>query len=612
METAIKSKSLNIGGMTCVGCQNTIERALRQQYGVVKVKVDYRAGKAEIDYDADAISPEEIVRTIEDLGYQALPEGGHPKTHYRRALGMLLIIASLFVALERTGLINLLAPTQLAEAGMGFGMLFVVGLITSVHCVAMCGGINLSQCLSRGGAPKSSRSPISSAGLLYNLGRVISYTAVGFVVGAAGSVFTFSNTVQGFIKLGAGVFMVILGLNMLDLFPWMRRLALSMPLSPGCGGGCSSAKSSKSPLIVGLLNGFMPCGPLQAMQLYALSTGSPVKGALSMFVFALGTLPLMLGLGALSAALAKKHLHNMMTAGAVLVAVLGLSMFSQGLSLSGVAVPLLTADASDGSGAGPVMKDGVQFVESTLAPGRYPNITVEAGTPVEWVITAPQGSINGCNNRFYIPAYDITHQFQPGENVIRFTPDKAGVYQYSCWMGMIRGRITVVEPGTPIDGSADDADAVIPDPTPAGYTIPTDLLAVAELTTDESGTPIQIVDISLTEQGFSPAVMVVQAGTNVMWRIRYDAPSATDQTLLMIPDYVTQLPIASGENGFYFYPEQSFDFSTADSTFYGYVKVVEDITAIDEAAIKAEVANFETLIWPPELYYSGGGGSCCQ
>ncbi len=611
METAIKSKTLNIGGMTCVGCQNTIERALRQQSGIIKAKVDYRAGKAEIEYDADILSREEIIGTIEDLGYQVLPEGGRAKTHYRRALGMLLIIASLFVALERTGLINLLAPTQLAAAGMNFGTLFVVGLITSVHCVAMCGGINLSQCLS-GGGPENSRSPILSAGLLYNLGRVISYTAVGFVVGAAGSVFTFSNTVQGFIKLGAGVFMVILGLNMLDLFPWMRRLSLSMPVFRGCAGGCSSAKSSKSPLIVGLLNGFMPCGPLQAMQLYALSTGSPVKGALSMLVFALGTLPLMLGLGALSAALAKKHLHNMMTAGAVLVAVLGLSMFSQGLSLSGVAMPLLTADASDSTGAGTVMKDGVQFVESTLAPGRYPNITVEAGTPVKWVITAPQGSINGCNNRFNIPAYDITHQFQPGENVISFTPDKAGVYQYSCWMGMIRGRITVVEPGTPIDNSTNDAEVAIPDPTPAGYTIPTDLLAVAELTTDESGTPIQIVDILLTEQGFSPAVMVVQAGTNVLWRIRYDAPSTTDQTLMMIPDYVTQLPIVSGENGFYFYPEQDFDFSTADNAFYGYVKVVEDITAIDAAAIKAEVANFETLIWPPEIYYSSAGGSCCQ
>lgn len=609
METAIKSKSLNIGGMTCVGCQNTIERALRQQYGIVKARVDYRAGKAEIQYDTDAISPEEIVETIEGLGYQVLPEGGQPKTNYRRALGMLLIIASLFVALERTGLINLLAPTQLAEAGMNFGMLFVVGLITSVHCVAMCGGINLSQCLPRGGQPESSRWPISSAGLLYNLGRVISYTAVGYVVGAAGSAFTFSNTVQGFIKLGAGIFMVILGLNMLDLFPWMRRLSLSMPMSGNCKGGCSSAKS---PLIVGLLNGLMPCGPLQAMQLYALSTGSPVKGALSMLVFALGTLPLMLGLGALSAALAKKHLHNMMTAGAVLVAVLGLSMFSQGLSLSGVAVPLLPANASDSSGSGPVMKDGVQFVESTLAPGRYPNITVEAGTPVEWVITAPQGSINGCNNRFYVPAYDITHQFQPGENVIRFTPDKAGVYQYSCWMGMIRGRITVVETGTPIDNTVDDADVVIPDPTPADYTIPTDALAVAELATDDSGAPIQMVDISLTDQGFSPAVMVVQAGTNVLWCINYDAPSATEQTLIMIPDYVTQLPISSGENGFYFYPEQSFDFSTDDNTFYGYVKVVEDITAIDEKAIKAEVTNFETLVWPPELYYSGAGGSCCQ
>lgn len=265
MEAAIKSKSLGIGGMTCTGCQNTIERALRQKPGIVKARVNYRLGNADIQYDADIIALEEIIGTIEAVGYQVLRQGERPKTNYRRALGILLIIASLFVALENTGLINLLAPTQLAEAGMNFSMLFVIGLITSVHCVAMCGGINLSQCLSgRGEQPETGRRTVVSPGLLYNLGRVLSYTAVGFVVGAAGSVFTFSNTVQGFIKLAAGVFMVIMGINMLDIFPWMRRLSFSMPLSSGCRGGCPATR--KSPLVIGLLNGLMPCGPLQAMR----------------------------------------------------------------------------------------------------------------------------------------------------------------------------------------------------------------------------------------------------------------------------------------------------------------------------------------------------------
>ncbi len=607
MEASIRSQSLHIGSMTCAGCQNTIENGLRQKRGIIKAQVSYRTGRAEIQYDSAIISLDDIEGIIRALGYQVLQEGDQPKPNYRRALGMLLIIASLFVALERTGIINFLAPTRLAEEGMNFGMLFVVGLITSVHCVAMCGGINLSQCLSHATADgQSGRWSACLPGLLYNLGRVISYTAVGFIVGAAGSVFSFSNTVQGAIKLAAGVFMIILGLNMLDIFPWLRRFNLSMPSL-----GCQSRQSAKSPLVVGLLNGLMPCGPLQAMQLYALSTGSPVKGALSMFVFSLGTLPLMLGLGALSAMLAKKHLHKMMSAGAVLVVVLGLSMLSQGFSLAGIAVPFATsAGAAADSVTGTVTQDGVQLVESTLAPGRYPNITVEAGTPVKWVITAPQGSINGCNNRINIPEYKMSYQFQPGENIINFTPTKTGTFQYSCWMGMIRGRITVVEPGTPIDSNSDSD--ILAEPTPADYTIPTDALAVAEFTTDEDGQTIQQVTISLTESGFSPAVVVVQAGTDVLWNINYDTPDSAGGEIILVPAYTTQLPLFGGENGFYFYPEQSFDFSTGDNAFYGYVKVVEDLTDVDEAAIKEEVAGFQTLIWPPDIFAGGAGGSCCQ
>ena len=55
------------------------------------------------------------------------------------------------------------------------------------------------------------------------------------------------------------------------------------------------AVAGKSSYYIGLANGLMPCGPLQAMQLYALSSGNWWRGALSMFCFCLGTIPLMLG-----------------------------------------------------------------------------------------------------------------------------------------------------------------------------------------------------------------------------------------------------------------------------------------------------------------------------
>jgi hypothetical protein len=196
------------------------------------------------------------------------------------------------------------------------------------------------------------------------------------------------------------------------------------------------------------------------MQVYALSTGSPVKGAAAMLLFALGTVPLMFGLGALSSFLSSRPAltRRVMTAGACVVAVMGVSMFSQGWALSGLSLSALlpaslqaslqtkiAASAGDSNSTGAArIVNGVQMVNSTLTPGRYPAITVQAGIPVKWTINAPQGSINGCNNRMIIPEYNIQYSFKTGDNLIEFTPSRTGTFRYSCWMGMIRSSITVV------------------------------------------------------------------------------------------------------------------------------------------------------------------------
>ena len=278
MNQGIKTARLRIGGMTCVSCQNKIERKLRGTAGVQKAEVSYSAGTAFVTYDADAVSLKDIIARIEKLDYTVLTGKQRPESSAVRVAGLMIVIVALYMLLQQFGILNLLVPSRLAEANMGYGMLFVIGLITSVHCVAMCGGINLSQCIpqgeDRGGEGRFSTLRPT---LMYNLGRVISYTVVGFIVGALGSAITFSNTLQGVLKLVAGVFMVIMGLNMLGIFPWLRRLNPRMPKFIATRIGLEKARSS-SPLIVGLLNGLMPCGPLQAMQIYALSTGNPFAG----------------------------------------------------------------------------------------------------------------------------------------------------------------------------------------------------------------------------------------------------------------------------------------------------------------------------------------------
>lgn len=623
MGSGVKTKKLRIGGMTCISCQNKIEKKLRNTAGIEKAEVSYSAGTATVTYDTDIISYKSIVGVIENLDYKVLTERERQKPDSSRVIGILLIIVSLYMLIQQFGLLNLLAPSQLADSKMSYGMLFIIGLVTSVHCVAMCGGINLSQCIPRGEEADGEKSRFSALRptFLYNLGRVISYTAVGFLVGALGSVITFSNTLQGVLKLVAGIFMVIMGINMLGIFPWLRRFSPRMPRVFARKVDKEKSKS-KSPLIVGLLNGLMPCGPLQAMQIYALSTGNPFSGALSMFLFSLGTVPLMFGLGALSSVLGKKFAGKVMTVGAVLVVVLGMSMFSQGVSLAGIQAPDLFPGA-DSAGGGKQesrddikIEDGVQIVSSTLAPGRYPNINVQAGIPVKWIIDAPQGSINGCNNRMIIREYNIEYSFKTGENVIEFTPEKTGKVTYSCWMGMIRGNIYVTEAGAPKSATGSDADGILKEyapktPVPAGYAIPVDDVAIAEDAEDDYGNSIQKITMELTDDGFKPAAAVIKSGVDVQWNIIDNTSESNYDTWLLVPEFATQLPLEKGENSLYFTPAGSFDFSTGDNKFYGYIKVVDDLQNMDLNAVKEEIRNFQTLIWPDETF-QGAGGSCCQ
>ena len=467
--------------MTCINCKKAIENGLGNITGVESVSVNYKTGKCEITIDTGLVGWKDIFNAIENLGYTV---GNNKKTDLINIVSIVVIIVSLYYFLEQTGLLNLLNFEKVADSTMGFGMLFVIGLMTSVHCIAMCGGINVSQCLSEN-KKFSGLYPV-----MYNLGRVVSYTVIGFVLGFAGILFGtgenlgVSSIIQGLIKSFAGIYMVIMGVNMLGFVPQIKRLTFHLPNFIG-----KFRVKNSQPFVVGLLNGFMPCGPLQSIQLVALATGNPFTGGLSMFAFSLGTVPLMLGLGSLVSVLGKRFTEKMMTGGAVLVTVMGLAMVSQGASLTGMIksenlmvivvmlafmciveninfnkrqvktvslmiilfIGIFTSRfmainyVSENDESSYHMENGVQVVESQLASGKYPSIKVKKDIPVRWIINAPDGSINGCNYKIYINSYGIEHTFQKGENIIEFTPTKSESIGYSCWMGMIKGNINVVE-----------------------------------------------------------------------------------------------------------------------------------------------------------------------
>ncbi len=440
MSENIVSKQLTVNGMTCGGCEVKIEKKLKAIDGVKNVKASYGNNKINVSFDENKVSLSKIKQTISTLDYEVVErnkaESKNEPANYSQLAVIAIIIFGGSMIINRFGGFNFFNYFPEAKAGMSYAALFVIGLLTSVHCIGMCGGINLSQCVGAVGENKLDRLRPS---FLYNLGRVISYTIVGGIVGALGSVISFNGVMRGAVALFAGIFMIIMGLNMLNIFPWLRKFNLKLPkfLTSNISG------KSNSPLYVGLLNGLMPCGPLQAMQLYALSTGNPIQGAISMFLFSLGTTPLMFGFGAVSSFLSKKFTAKMMSASAVLVIILGLGMLNTGINMSGFLA--VGTETSNTSGFQPVMVDGYQVVTIEVAPRAYAPITVKKDIPVKFNLHAEARNINGCNDAVIIPEYGIQMPLAAGDNIVEFTPTEVGVVPYSCWMNMIRSSITVVE-----------------------------------------------------------------------------------------------------------------------------------------------------------------------
>ena len=181
-----QSVTLKIGGMTCINCQTKIEKRLSKLDGVLSARVSWKKGEAKVDFDSEKTSLEKIIAEIEKLDYTVLT-GREKSEQIFTAILYLVIIALLFMFLQKTGVMNALVPSSLASSKMSYALLFVTGLLTSVHCVAMCGGINLSQSLpSRGSGSKKLVRADFLPSLLYNLGRVASYTLIGLALGTAG------------------------------------------------------------------------------------------------------------------------------------------------------------------------------------------------------------------------------------------------------------------------------------------------------------------------------------------------------------------------------------------------------------------------------------------
>ena len=464
-------KTFKTTGMTCNSCEKIIAKQVVKLEGVESVEVNYVTEKTTVEYNPRKINLDKIKEVIEEKGYLCEDFDNKEENNHKRnwlgwtfaGIGFTLLI---YFAWTLYGTIELPQITQ----NMGLGLLFVVGLLTGFHCVGMCGGFVVSYTAK---GAKEGKKPYQMH-LSYGIGKTISYTVIGAAFGLLGSIIAFTPKIRGFAGIFAGLFLIIFGLKMLNIFPSLRKFQLKMPSFISRFVGKETREHSNNPLVIGLLNGLLiACGPLQAIYIMAAGTGSMVEGAKLLFVFALGTLPVMLGFGYVTSIISKKATHKILKASGVVVIILGLIMVNRGLALTGTGydynslttnLPSLAGGKeSDGINGAPVVKDGYQ--EIRMEVNRYgwspEKFVLQKDMPVKWIIEGKE--INGCNNAIQVPKYGLNFDIKKGEQIIEFTPTESGTVSWSCWMGMIPGIFVVKDEIDANSVSADLDKIVVPD-----------------------------------------------------------------------------------------------------------------------------------------------------
>lgn len=246
---------------------------------------------------------------------------------------------------------------------------------------------------------------------------------------------------------------------MLEVFSALRHFQLKMPLFLTRFIEKEYRKHS-NPFMIGLLNGLMIiCGPLQAMYVMAAGTGSWYQGAIILFFYGVGTLPLLMSFGFLTSLLSKNLAPKLLKASGYIVIALGAIMLNRGLAVTGTGADINTLVARISqklapTSAEPLSCDIIQTIHmDVLKAGFSPNkFTLRKGVPVKWVINGKE--LNECNKTIVVPQYKLKIELHPGEQTVDFTPIESGVVPWSCWMGMIPGTFIVVEDPSSADKSA--------------------------------------------------------------------------------------------------------------------------------------------------------------
>jgi len=436
---------VQVAGMTCHSCEVLVERSWKNLPGVRDVKAD--SGKESVSITAEREIPQdELQKSLLDQKYKVGSQSSNiqekrARPSWSELAGLFALATGLAWIMTRLG--GLISGGPVSQS-VGLGTALFLGVLASVSsCLAVVSGLLISS--TAGAAQNSDKSASRFVPVLMFLtGRVMSYMLLGGILGWLGARLAFSSSITSLILAAAALYMILVGLDMLHLLPDSVRRYL--PGTPKALTHGVLDKAQKTgiwlPTTVGAATFFLPCGFTQALQAYALTTGSFMASAVILGAFALGTVPGLLIFGLAATSFKGSTGRFVLKVAGALVIVLGIMNMRNGIALAGIRMPV----AWEKSESAPMIQtDAVsreQIVKMTITDDGYrpARLDVKAGVPVRWEV---DNQASGCASSLVVRSLNINQVLKPGLNTFSFTPQRTGRIPFSCSMGMYRGEFMV-------------------------------------------------------------------------------------------------------------------------------------------------------------------------
>ena len=290
----------SVEGMHCAACELLIEKKFSKVDGIQKVDAQLSKSKVFIKTNKE-LNVSDLNALIEQDGYRLVEQINtrdrfNLKNYFVPFIAAIVIFL-VFLLLQKLGIINLTNTNS--EITLPF--VFFIGVIASLStCMAVVGGLVLS--ISSSYTKQQKTVPLIS----FHLSRLFSFFVLGGIIGMIGSAATLTPLTSFILNMVLFFVMLIMAFNLLEIFSFTNKFQLKMPKTFAKRIiNIEDKNSIVIPLLLGAATFFLPCGFTQSMQLYSLTTGNALSGAITMLVFALGTFPVLAAISFASARFSK-------------------------------------------------------------------------------------------------------------------------------------------------------------------------------------------------------------------------------------------------------------------------------------------------------------------